>query len=149
VNDRRATLFVERARMMPDLDTTGHFIRSAMGMFLESLKLVSANAGYTLLYELIDGSPSQPIIPFAELELQAGAEPSDYPDALIRKRVTSRLGSNELPIEPRVTEFLQQFEPQHGQRYHQLDDPVLIETLVQENIRAVFDDLNDPNITMR
>ena len=52
-DDFLATLFMERARMLPDEDTTGHFLRSAMGMFLESLRIVSANAGYALRYNLI------------------------------------------------------------------------------------------------
>jgi hypothetical protein len=141
-SDHQATLFVERARMMPDSDTSGHFIRSSMGMFIEALTLISANAGYTLRHQLLCGG-SESLVPFAELELQPGAQPSAYPDILFRKRATSRLGSNGVRISAGVAEHLSQFEPQHGQRYHQLDDPMLIDQLVQENIRAVFHDLND------
>ncbi len=35
--------------MLPDKDTTGHFLRHAMRMFLESLR-ISANAGFALRY---------------------------------------------------------------------------------------------------
>src|SRR5580700_8243334 len=50
LDGRQATLYVERARMMPDLDTTGHFIRSSMSMFIEALTIVSANSGLALRY---------------------------------------------------------------------------------------------------
>jgi hypothetical protein len=33
-DDSHATLFMETARMLPDEDTTGHFLVCAMGMFL-------------------------------------------------------------------------------------------------------------------
>src|SRR5579863_9746793 len=68
-DDRRATLFMETARTLPDEDTTGHFLRCAMGMFLESLRIISANAGLALCYTLIDEDVPGPFIRFAELEL--------------------------------------------------------------------------------
>ena len=45
-------LFMETARTLPDEDTTGHFLRCAMGMFLESLRIISANAGLALSFYL-------------------------------------------------------------------------------------------------
>jgi len=60
-SDQDATLFLEVARTLPDEDTSGHFLICAMGMFLESLRIVSANAGLLLRHTLIDergpGSP--------------------------------------------------------------------------------------------
>jgi hypothetical protein len=144
LDDRRATLFIERARLLPDEDTTGHFQRCAMGMFLESLRIISANAGFTLRDSLLDGGAAQPFIPFADLELQSGGAPSEYPDELLRKRMTSRLASNGMRMAPEVTAELKQFQPQYGQRYFQIDDPELIEKLVGINIAAVFKDLNSP-----
>jgi hypothetical protein len=142
LDDQHATLFVEQERMMPDLDTTGHFIRSSMGMFIEALTIISANAGFALRHHLLAGRGSELLVPFAELELQPGAQPSDYPDALFYKRVTSRLASNGLRIAPEVTAFLTGLGTEYGQRYHQLDDAALIETILQENIRALFYDMN-------
>ena len=128
--------------MMPDLDTTGHFIRSSMSMFIEALTIVSANSGLALRYHLLDGHGPASLVPFAELELQPGSQPSIYPDTLFQKRVTSRLQSNGVRIVPNVTVLLKAFEPEYGQHYHQLDDPALIETILQENIRALFYDMN-------
>jgi hypothetical protein len=135
---------MERARTLPDEDTTGHFLRCAMGMFLESLRIISANNGFSLRHNLIDENNSLPLIPFAALELEPGTESSNYPDDLFRQRATSRLGSNGIRIDPQVSAYLKQLEPDFGQRYDQIDDPVLIEKIVQENIRAVFHDLNVP-----
>jgi hypothetical protein len=118
-DDFRATLFMERARMLPDEDTTGHFLRSAMGMFLESLRIVSANAGFALRYNLIHPDVSAALIPFAELELKEGSEPSQYPDSLFQVRKTSRLPSNGVSIDPKLSARLQQAGMQYGHRYHQ------------------------------
>ncbi len=143
LNDQHAILYVERARMMPDLDPTGHFILSSMAMFVEAMTIVAANDGWTLNHQLLDRNVSGPLIPFAQLELQHGSEPSIFPDELFRKRVTSRLGSNGQRIHPDTTTFLSGCNLQFGQRYRQLDDSAIIRTLVEENIRAIFQDMND------
>lgn len=128
--------------MLPDEDTTGHFLRCAMGMFLESLRIISANAGLALSHRLIDEDESGPFIRFAELELKGFSGPSQYPDNLLQTRKTSRLPSTNARIDPQLTTLLQDISAQHGHRYSQLDDPALIEVVIQENIRAVFHDLN-------
>jgi nitroreductase len=143
-DDRRATLFMERARTLPDEDTTGHFLRCAMGMFLESLRIVSANAGLTLQYTLIHDDLPSPFIRFAEMELNGFSEASQYPDSLFQIRKTSRLPSTGVRIDPTLTALLKQTGEQHGHRYYQLDDPALIEAIVLENIRAASHDLNVP-----
>lgn len=140
--DRHATLFMEAARTLPDEDTTGQFLRCAMGMFLESLRIVSANAGFTLKQTSIDGDVRAPLIGFAELELEQGSEPSPYSDDLFQIRRTSRLPSSGAAIDPQLAAVLAQALPGYGQRYHQFDDAALIEAIIEENIRAVFHDLN-------
>jgi hypothetical protein len=141
-DDRHATLFMETARTLPDEDITGHFLRMAMGMFLEALRIVSANTGLAFRFTLVDEQSSGPFIRFAELELNGSSEPSPYPDSLFQIRRTSRLPSNGARIDPESTEVLKQVCAQHSQRYYQFDDPATIETIIQENIRAVFHDLN-------
>jgi hypothetical protein len=141
-DDRHATLFLETARMLPDEDTTVHFIRCAMGMFLEALRIVSANAGLILRHTLVDDDLPGPFVRFAELELNGISEPSQYPDSLFQIRKTSRLPSNGARIDPPLATLLKQMSAQHGHRYYQLDDPALIEVIILENIRAVFHDLN-------
>jgi nitroreductase len=143
-DDRHATLFLETARTLPDEDTTGHFIRCAMGMFLESLRIVSANAGLTLQHTLVREDVPGPFTRFAELELNGFSEPSQYPDSLFQIRKTSRLPSTGARIDPELTMLLKQLSAQHGHRYYQLDDPALIEAIILENIRAAFHDLNVP-----
>jgi hypothetical protein len=133
---------METARTLPDEDTTGHFLRCAMGMFLESLRIIAANASLALRYTLIDEDVPGPFIRFAELELKGFSEPSQYPDSLLQTRKTSRLPSNGARIDPELAAVLKQISGQFGHRYYQLDDPALIEAVILENIRAVFHDLN-------
>jgi hypothetical protein len=141
-DERHAVLFMERARTLPDEDTSGHFLRCAMGMFLESLRIVSANAGLAFSYTLVDEDGSGPFIRFAELELGGFSKPSRYPDSLFQIRKTSRLPSNGARVDPTLAAQLRQLGVQHGHRYYQLEDPAIIEKIIQENIRAVFHDLN-------
>src|ERR1700722_3110691 len=122
-DDRHAALFMEKARTLPDEDTTGHFLRCAMGMFLEALRIISANAGLALCYALIDEDVPGPFVRFAELELKGFAEPSQYPDSLFQTRKTSRLPSNGRRIEPTLTALLQPIGALYGHRYCKLDDP--------------------------
>jgi hypothetical protein len=74
--------------------------------------------------------------------LEGSSEPSPYSDDLYQIRMTSRLPSNGARIDPQSTALLKQTAPEFGQRYDQLDDPVRIEAIILENIRAVFHDLN-------
>lgn len=143
-SDRSATLFMDVARTLPDEDTTGHFLICAMGMFLESLRIVSANAGVALQHTLIDQRGPGPLIRFAELVLDGPSEASPYPDHLFEIRKTSRLPNNSVRISPALTAQLKELAPRYGQHYHQFEDPALIERIVLENIRAVFNDLNVP-----
>ena len=109
---------MEAARMLPDEDTTGHFLRCAMGLFLEAVKLLSANAGFKLTCKLINGDVSGQLIEFAELQLESGAEPSPYPDDLFQRRMTSRLPSNDKRIEPALARHLEEAVPEFGQHYN-------------------------------
>jgi hypothetical protein len=114
-----------------------------MGMFLESLRIISANAGFSLAHTLIENSgASGSLFRFAELELKGSSEASPYSDELFQIRMTSRLPSNGARIDPELTALLKQTAPEFGQRYDQLDDPVRIEAMILENIRAIFHDLN-------
>jgi len=136
---------MEKARTLPDEDLTGHFLRSAMGMFLESLCIISANAGLILRHTLIENPDANAVmLPFAELELEEGSEASPYSDDLFQARMTSRLPNNGIRIESSVTDLLKKSAPEFEQCYDQVDDPNLIEAIIQENIRAVFHDLNVP-----
>ena len=100
-DERHATLYLEVARTLPDEDTTGHFLRCAMGMFLESLRIISANAGFSLAHTLIENSGAAgSLFRFAELELQGSSEASPYANELFQTRMTSRLPSNGARIDP-------------------------------------------------
>src|SRR5580704_15648492 len=52
VSEREAELYIDRKRTLPKEDTTGSFILSAMGMFIEAIALLAAPRGFNLEYEL-------------------------------------------------------------------------------------------------
>jgi nitroreductase len=144
LDSRHAVLYMDGRRMLPDEDRTGHFLLCAMGVFLSALDIAAGNAGVSLRFALRDRRPLGPLYEFVDLTLDdsPGGHPQ-FSDDLLLRRVTSRLGSNGVAIPPELTAALRNFEPGWGYRYHQIDDAVLIERIVQENIRTVFQDLND------
>ena len=53
VSEREAELYIDRKRTLPKEDTTGSFILSAMGMFMEAIALLAAPRGFSLEFDLI------------------------------------------------------------------------------------------------
>jgi nitroreductase len=144
IDQRRALLYLDVKRTLPDEDRTGAFMNLAMGLFLAALEIAAGNAGFGFRFQLIEGREEHLLREFARLELtDSPAGSRDYPDELLRRRMTSRRPSDGRRLDPAVTDFLKQFAPPYGYQYHQIDDRAQIEAIVQENIRAVFHDLND------
>src|ERR1700731_475889 len=52
VSEQEAELYIDRKRTLPKEDTTGSFILSAMGMFVEAIALLAVARGFSLEYEL-------------------------------------------------------------------------------------------------
>jgi nitroreductase len=146
IDSARADLFMVRRRMLPDEDTTGCFLICAMGIFIESLRIVAGNLGYRLESHPIDlrDDQSQELIPFAHLVLveDAAAAPL-FSNDLFLKRRTSRVKSPWEPASPAVLDELAVNAAAWGQGFHHSNDPERIEAILQKNTEAVFDDLND------
>src|ERR1700719_4886452 len=79
VSERKAELYIDGKRTLPKEDTTGSFILSTMGMFVEAIALLAVARGFSLEYELdhaaewhaeaIIQEKQTDLLPFARLHL--------------------------------------------------------------------------------
>ncbi|MCC6971605.1 MAG: hypothetical protein IT434_15445 [Phycisphaerales bacterium] len=138
-----ADLFMVRSRTLPDEDTTGHFLNCAMGIFIEALRIAAAEAGWSLEVEPlgVDAEGAE-LIPFARLGLRRGATTPRFGADVLRARRTSRLSTEARAIEPGVGDRLSAVASACGHNLRIATDPMLIESMLEENVRAVFHDLN-------
>jgi hypothetical protein len=155
LSETEADLFIERRRTLPKEDTTGSFIVSTMGMFVEALKVLAANRSLGLAWELhhppdwyapeILRPTGDALLPFARLRLaplDADEGADSYPDSLFLRRRTSRVSLLPRPVEEEAAHALAALASRWGQRYEQLTDPSQIERVLGRNTEAVFEDLN-------
>jgi hypothetical protein len=158
----RADLLIEKRRTLPQEDPTGSFIILTMGLFIEALTILAANRSLKLNYELYH-APSEftpdhiaraesDLLPFAKLSLSLNEEAANhtqdafppYDDALFFTRRTSRISLLPKPVPEEDVEALSSLARQWGQRYEQVTSPELIEQTLEQNIDALFHDLNAP-----
>ncbi|VWB06725.1 hypothetical protein BPS26883_00125 [Burkholderia pseudomultivorans] len=150
----RAELFVDGARTLPKEDTTGAFLLSAMGMFIEAIALLAAPHGLRVesqLHRPVDAfaemlsRPTPPgLIPFASLRLVPAAAdaPRDDPSELMMARRTSRLSMDPTPVPEAAVTQLAALADEWGHRYTHLSGAERIEPIIATNIDAVFHDMN-------
>lgn len=152
-DERNAELYIDSTRTLPKEDVTGSFIILTMGMFLESLKILAADNGFDLTYELfhepdwyapaILQNVTPTLLPFAKLELvPCRADDPIYPPELFFKRRTSRLSLLPKQIPPQIIEDLKAFAEFWQQRFEITVEEKQIERLLKYNTEAVFADLN-------
>jgi nitroreductase len=155
LSELEAELFIDGERTLPKEDSTGSFILSTMGMFVEAVALLAAPRGYTLDYELshapewyaesiIHGGQTG-LLPFAQLRLSpCSPRENFYPDSLFLQRRTSRICLRPTPIGDLATAVLTKLATQWGHRYQQITDARQVEEILAQNIKALFIDLNNP-----
>lgn len=165
VSDDRADLLIEKRRTLPKEDPTGSFIILTMGLFIEALSILAANGSLKLTYELYQ-EPSQftpehiantagELLPFARLLLRtdnAGETPAvpvkklqgSYADSLFQVRRTSRISLLPKAVPAEDVAALSNLAREWGQRYEQVTDRETIEKILEQNIDALFADLNAP-----
>ena len=155
VSEQEAELYIDGKRTLPKEDTTGSFILSTMGMFVEAIALLVASRGLSLEYELdhpaewyaeaIIQDTKTDLIPFARLRLSpCSPRENPYPESLFLKRRTSRISLLPTPIGDNASTALANLATQWGQRYEQITDSEQIENILAHNTNALFEDLNTP-----
>lgn len=148
-----AELFIDGTRTLPNEDHTGSFLLSAMGMFLEALRLAAADSGLRLEADLpntagwyckrIADRSFRGLTPFAHLRIvpDAGTTPL-YAPSLLQARRTSRISLRPDPVPQECVDALSRLASASGHSYAHVTDPADIEAILTRNIRAVFHDMN-------
>jgi hypothetical protein len=154
IDERQALLYIDNSRTLPKEDLTGSFIILTMGLFLEALTLLAANRGHKLTWNLehaaewfadaIVKHPGDHLLSFARLTLSPDSDATSvFDESLFFSRRTSRLSLFRTPVPEPAQTALRSIAAAWGQRYEQIQDPTLIERLLQCNTDAVFEDLNN------
>ncbi|HYK19911.1 MAG TPA: hypothetical protein VEV42_04195 [Pyrinomonadaceae bacterium] len=156
VSDDAADLLIEKHRTLPKEDPTGSFIILTMGLFIEALTIVAANRSLKLDFQLYK-PPSEftpehiakaegELLPFARLNLSAleSGKPCNYDNALFLTRRTSRLSFKPQPVPDEVVKTLSDLAGAWGQTYKQVTTAETIKQILNRNIEALFEDLNNP-----
>lgn len=145
IDDQRAELLIVKSRMLPDEDTTGSFIRLAMGLFMEALAIVAANAGFRLVSDIYMPEPAgdAETIPFAALILSAdSAAVPAFSNESILNRSTSRLPTDAREVPPETIASMAAAATAGGQRLLHTADASQIRRILDQNVRAIVVDLN-------
>ena len=144
IDDRTAELLLVRERTLPDEDVTGCFIFCAMGIFIESVRIIAVNRGLALRAESFPMSDTGPISPYAKLTLESDSSGSaEFSDALFLSRRTSRLSPTADLIDQATIMALTQAASAGGQVFHHIHEAMMIRDILDRNVDAVFHDLND------
>ena len=159
VSNDTADLLIEKHRTLPKEDPTGSFIILSMGLFIEALTIVAANSSLKLHSQffrpLSEFTPEHitkaegELLPFASLTLspQNARESSDsgnYDNALFLTRRTSRISFKPQLIPDEIVTTLSDLARAWGQTYKQVTAAETIEQILNRNIEALFEDLNNP-----
>ena len=159
VSNDTADLLIEKHRTLPKEDPTGSFIILSMGLFIEALTIVAANSSLKLNFQfyrpLSEFTPEHiakaegELLPFARLTLspQSARENSDsgnYDNALFLTRRTSRISFKPQPIPDEIVTTLSDLARAWGQTYKQVTAAETVEQILNRNIEALFEDLNNP-----
>ena len=154
LNETDAELSIDSTRTLPQEDTTGSFIILTMGMFLESISILSFQNGFKLSYNLFHEpewyapkilETSEPrFLPFAKLTLT----PTDhfteivYPPELFYKRRTSRVSLLAEMIPEDKLQKLKTQASEWQQIFQTTSDQAQIERILRINTAAMFADMN-------
>jgi hypothetical protein len=155
LSEREAELYIDGNRTLPKEDTTGSFILSTMGMFVEAIALLAGPRGFGLECEMSQAPEwyaraiiheiKAELLPFARLRLTpCSPQENPYPESLFFRRHTSRISFLSTPVEDTAVATLANLSAQWGQRYMQITDPRQVEEILAQNTNALFEDLNTP-----
>lgn len=146
IDERRAVLLYDPARLLPIEDGAGQFMASGMGILLETMSIAAAPRGLEVkastLNIPLDASARRPS-PFADLELVERSEPEPLDRELIRQRRTSRLPYDDRPVSPAVLEELSRVAEQFGHQFEHSNDPEEVAWVVGLNADTMFSDLRN------
>lgn len=148
LSDGTVELLIDGSRTFPFTDHTGSFIISAMGMFLTYCEIAAQNRGYVLHSCIADVDKiklGSGLSLFAKLSLekQENLPKHVFTDADLIDRKTSRKENLHCEIPERVLQKLTQVVEGFGYTIKFTINQKIIESVLQQNITALFSDVND------
>lgn len=146
INERRAILLYDPARLLPVEDGAGRFMASGLGILLETMSVAAAPHGLevkaTTRNVPLDAFAPHPS-PFADLELVERSEPEPLDRELILQRRTSRLPYDNRPVSPAVLQELSEVAEKFGHHFEHSNAPEEVAWVVGLNADTMFYDLQD------
>jgi nitroreductase len=153
-SDSDATLYVDMNRALPAEDSTGSFLLSAMGIFVEALQIAAHARSFELSISMCEppaklapriATPSTSMIPFARLTLtRMETECDDFALELLDARSTGRTTYGTLPLSVDTGARLRKAASDAAVQFGVTSDVRMVRLLLDLNTWAVFHDLNAP-----
>ena len=145
LDDRRAELLCDGARLLPDTDPSGRFTMVGLGVFLETLAIAARADGADVEaeYALAALVPGRGPLPFAQLALVPATTHEPLRRELIEARRTSRVAYDGRSVGPETLAELEQVAAAWGQTATFTTDPDLVRFVLDLNREALFYDLTD------
>ena len=138
VDDRRALIKCDAARLLPVEDPDQRFLTGGIGIFVEALRIAAAARGLDVYDELV--GPAGPDALVARVELRRGEPRADDLRLLLRRR-TSRLPYDGRPAPPDALDDLARVAAGFGHTFRASTDPSLVRWVVELNAATLIYDL--------
>jgi len=146
ISATEADLFYDPKRLLPDTDSTGRFLMTGFGIFIEALCIAAKAKGYTIKTDFVTkvlDSHQHSFVLLAHLTLVPTEEYDNLDRELIKQRRTSRLAYLPRPVEDSVIKELKNTAQNFGQTMTFSSDPETIDWILKLNKDTMFYDMND------
>ncbi len=149
-----ATVYIDMSRALPAEDVTGSFLLSAMGLFVEALRIAAHAQALELSIQMCE-EPAElarrvtktaaDLIPFARVSLtHIGDRIDDVLAALLEVRCTGRVAYRMEPLPAAQEHMLRDGALSAGLDFGVTSDARSVRRLLALNTDALFHDLNTP-----
>ena len=149
LSEEEAHLYYDPSRLLPHGDPDSIFATVAMGIFIEHLSISAGKYGYVVIIDKIFDDISvdkKEDTVFAVLKLKKSTKKEKISSSLIKKRRTSRVRYDNLPIKENVLNELDKEAKFFDNTFYYTQDNDLIGSLKKVNQEALFEDLANNNV---
>ncbi len=144
ISDTEAELYYDVARLLPVGDPNAIFTTVAMGIFIEHLSIAAGAYGAKVkIDDVVDtiSISKTGLTLFARLKLVSTSEKEELDKALIKKRRTSRLHYNGMPLKQDTLDKLKIQTAQFGHEFFSSSEEDIIDFVINLNQQTLFEDL--------
>ncbi len=145
LDDTRAELFYDAARLLPVEDANGMFLTVGFGIFLEALDVAASPLGFKVNAQFGDpiNTTTIGVQHFAFLELVPLSPNDPLSRDLLLERGTARSDYLNRPIDPTLVRELKEIARQHNEIFEVSSDPNLVKWMLDLNCETMFYDMED------